>query len=174
MASRAIPDDSIGLSSRLLTGALAGVVATAPMTAAMTHLHRGLAGRNRYPLPPREIVGSVAPPLKGAAASDATIAAHFAYGALCGAAFAALSPKPTIATGVAGGVGIWLASYFGWVPSINILRPASRHPASRNALMILAHVVWGGAFAVAQSELLESRTAFDGGPLKDRERERRS
>lgn len=39
-------------SNRVICGALAGVVATAPMTAAMHRMHRRLDRETRYPLPP--------------------------------------------------------------------------------------------------------------------------
>ena len=155
------------LSSRLVYGAIAGFVATAPMTAVMYRMHRRLGGKKRYPLPPREIVETVAPALEGEPAKSTTLAAHFAYGALSGAALAAIDRKPTISSGIAGGMGVWVASYFGWVPAFAILKPPSHHPGHRNKLMILAHVMWGSAFALTQRNLLKSRTAFGDGPLKD-------
>ena len=39
----------------LATGAMAGFLATIPMTIAMELLHRRLPWTQRYPLPPREI-----------------------------------------------------------------------------------------------------------------------
>ena len=41
---------------RLLVGALGGMSATGPMTIAMIWLHRILPTRERYSLPPREII----------------------------------------------------------------------------------------------------------------------
>ena len=158
---------SPALSTRLVCGAIAGFVATAPMTAVMHRVHRRLDGEDRYPLPPREIVGSVAPPLRKEAATSTTLAAHFAYGALSGAALAAVMRKPTLGGGVAGGLSIWLASYLGWIPAFGILKPAIDHPAPRNALMNLAHIVWGAAYAIAQRDLLNSGSAFGDGLLKD-------
>lgn len=155
------------IASRLIAGALAGTVATAPMTTAMRFLHARLEPRDRYPLPPREIVGSVAPRLPGPALTDSTLVAHFAYGALSGAGLAAVARRPGLAAGMAGGAAIWAASYLGWIPTVGILRPATRHPRRRNRLMILAHIVWGAAFSIARSELLRSRSAFGDGPLKD-------
>ena len=155
------------LPSRLVYGALAGLVATAPMTAVMRRLHRKLKKKQQYPLPPREIVGAVAPGADDASATDSTLVAHFAYGALSGAALAAVIERPSVVRGMSGGVVVWLASYLGWIPAAGILKPATRHPARRNALMLVAHLVWGSAYAVAQRELIKSRTAFDDGPLKD-------
>ena len=162
MAAPAIP-----LAGRIIRGALAGFVATLPMTAAMHRLHRRLPEEDRYPLPPREIIGSVAPELPRNPASDTSLVAHFAYGALCGAAIAAVSRKPSQASGMAAGVGIWLASYLGWIPGSKILKPATAHPAPRNATMILSHLVWGSAYSLGQAELLKSERIFRDGPLKD-------
>lgn len=137
------------------------------MTAVMHRLHRKLDRDRQYPLPPREIIGSVLPEIVDEPATGATLAAHFTYGALSGAALSMIDRKPTVGSGVAGGLAIWLASYMGWIPAFNILKPATRHPSSRNALMIFAHVVWGSAFAIAQRDLMDSRSAFSDGPLKD-------
>ena len=117
---------------------------------------------------PGRVVGSIAPGVDGASATNSTLVAHFAYGALSGAALAAIQPKPSVTKGIIGGVSIWLGSYLGWIPALGILKPASRHPGDRNRLMILAHVVWGSAYAVTQRELMKSGKAFGDGPLKDR------
>lgn len=154
-------------STRLVCGALAGFVAAAPMTALMHRGHRKLASKDRYPLPPREIVGSVAPALDREAATNMTLVAHFAYGGLCGAALASIIRKPTVGDGILGGLSVWLASYLGWIPAFGILKPATGHPRSRNGLMTVAHVVWGTAFAITQRDLLKSQSAFAEGSLKD-------
>src|SRR5215213_4676353 len=120
----------------LVCGALAGFVATAPMTATMERLHRKLSDEDRYPLPPREITSSILPELPNAAARDTSLVAHFAYGGLCGLLLAALKRRPSLSFGVAGGLGIWLGSYFGWIPGLNVLKPPSEHPAPRTATMV--------------------------------------
>lgn len=155
------------LGSRLVIGAIAGIAGTMAMTSAMRRLHAKLPARERYPLPPREIVdAAVDPPPK--VAGDLTIAAHFAYGAACGALLAAANPRPARTTGAATGVAIWLASYMGWIPALNLLTPATQHPARRNALMISVHVAWGTATASAMRELAAAHeTIFAGGPDKD-------
>ena len=45
--------------SSLVTGAVAGLGATIPMTLAMEVMHRSLPQHERYPLPPREITRRV-------------------------------------------------------------------------------------------------------------------
>ena len=155
------------LRSRLVIGAVAGIVGTMAMTSAMRRLHGRLPRDERYPLTPREIVDSVASPPEEAA-RDLTTAAHFAYGAACGALLAAADPKPGKRAGAAAGATIWLASYMGWIPALNLLEPATEHPARRNALMIAVHLVWGTATAEALRELAAAReTIFAGGEDKD-------
>ena len=155
------------LGSRLVIGAVAGIVGTMAMTAAMRRLHARLPAAERYPLTPREIVdAAVAPPEEPA--KDLTVATHFAYGAACGALLAAADPKPAKRLGAAAGAAIWLASYMGWVPALNLLKPATEHPARRNALMIAVHLVWGTATAAALRELAAAReTIFASGRDRD-------
>ena len=161
------------LRSRLVIGAVAGIVGTMAMTSAMRRLHARLPRDERYPLTPREIVDAAASP-PDEAARDLTTAAHFAYGAACGALLAAADPKPARRLGAAAGAAIWLASYMGWVPALNLLKPATEHPARRNALMIAVHLVWGTATAAALNELTAAReTIFAGGEDRDVARGRR-
>ena len=142
---------------------LAGVVATAPMTAAMLAMHRMLPPRERYPLPPRRVTMNVAGAARVRHHMDepqrlgATVAAHFGYGAAMGGIFAALhrkAPGPVVAKGIAWGLIVWSVSYLGLLPALRLHRPATREPGGRNALMIIAHVVWGatlGALTPASS-----------------------
>ena len=156
------------LGSRLVIGAVAGIVGTMAMTSAMRRLHARLPRDERYPLTPREIVDSAAPALPDEAARDVTTAAHFAYGAACGALLAAAGPKPGKSAGAAAGATIWLASYMGWIPALNLLEPATEHPARRNALMIAVHLVWGISTAAAMRELAAAReTIFAAGEDRD-------
>jgi hypothetical protein len=168
-----LKEDQLKLGSRLLIGAIAGIAGTMAMTSAMRRLHARLPAEERYPLTPREIVDSTADgagaPLPEEAAKDLTTAAHFAYGAACGALLAAINPESSKRTGAAAGVAVWLASYMGWIPALNVLEPATRHPPRRNLLMIGVHLVWGSATAGAMRELRHAReTILAGGPEKDR------
>lgn len=156
------------LRTRLLLGAIAGFVATAAMTSAMARLHRRLPDAERYPLPPRETTEVVAGGVDDALVTDEAMAAHFLYGAATGAIVAAIDPRPGIARGMLAGVGIWAGSYFGWVPGLGILKPASDHPARRNALMIGAHLVWGSATSLVLHELnLARETILKSRGLRD-------
>ena len=160
------------LGSRLLIGAIAGFAGTMAMTAAMRRMHAALPPKERYPLPPREIVDSAAEqvgaPLPNEAAKDAATAGHFAYGAATGALLGAANVMMGPVSGGAAGVGIWLASYMGWIPGMAILKPATRHPGRRNMLMIAAHIVWGAATARAMREIAIAReTIFTEGADRD-------
>ena len=155
------------LGSRLIIGAIAGAVGTMAMTSAMRRLHDRLPDKERYPLTPREIVDSTLDPDEEPG-RDLTTVAHFAYGAACGALIAAADPRPGPRTGAGAGVAVWLASYMGWIPALGILKPATRHPARRNLLMIGVHLVWGAATAKAMRELADAReTIFAGGEDRD-------
>ncbi len=159
--------DEPGLTSRLIVGGIAGFVATMAMTSAMRRLHRKLPRKERYPLPPRELTDrALAPPPR--LAPDLTLAAHFAYGAVCGALLAATNPRMGRLTGALAGGGIWLASYMGWIPASGLLRPATDHPRRRNFLMLGAHFAWGWSMAGSMSELGRARaTVFAAGPTAD-------
>lgn len=135
--------------SRIILGAICGVVATGPMTGVMVLWHRRLPARERDPLPPREITGAVAAKAgvtNDDAVSVATLLAHFAYGGAAGAVYGAW-PRGRVgrpvASGLVLGLLVWMLSYFGLLPALHIWRPANKHPARRNALMLSAHFVWG-------------------------------
>ena len=145
------------VAERCLRGAIAGTLATVPMTAIMMALYRSLPAPGRAPLPPVQITAEVArrtgmrDELQGRRLVGGALAAHFGYGAATGAVFPLLfrSRRHSLALGAAYGVGIWALSYLGWIPAARILEPATRHPPQRNFLMVAAHVVWGAALAGA-------------------------
>jgi putative membrane protein len=68
------------------------------------------------------------------------------------------------ATGTAFGLLVWTASYLGLLPSAGILSPATAHPARRNALMIVAHVIWGVTLGLL-FDLFDSENRQTGAPL---------
>lgn len=156
----------------MLIGAIAGFVGTLAMTAAMRRMNEALPAEERYPLTPREIIDSTTQQagvaLTDEAAKDVTTAAHFAYGAASGALLGVANVMLGPMAGGAAGVGVWLGSYMGWIPSVGILKPAADHPRRRNLLMLAAHVVWGVSTAKAMRELVKAReTILAEGPDKD-------
>jgi hypothetical protein len=152
-------------------GAIAGFTATLAMTLAMRELHARLREPERYPLPPREIIDRLAPESDSGISTEtrrrtASMATHFAYGALTGGIYGAFKPKGRLVPGSLYGVAVWAGSYLGWIPAAKILRPATTHPLSRNALMIGAHLVWGAATAWTVSALrdADAEVFADGSP----------
>lgn len=149
----------------VIAGAVAGLVATAPMTLAMEWMFRRLPWRERYPLPPSQIVKKLThmAGLRGHVDREEhaalTLASHFGYGAVAGAVYAPIAraiPLPAGLKGIVFGLLVWAISYLGWLPGVHILPPATKHPPRRNALMIAAHIVWGLVTGVL-TEALSSR-----------------
>ncbi|RWH96301.1 MAG: hypothetical protein EOQ89_29105 [Mesorhizobium sp.] len=151
---------------RIISGALAGFAATLAMTIAMRRLHALLEDRERYPLPPREIVERVAIADDEQDARTSTLLAHFGFGALTGSIFAFLPMRR--GSGILYGLGVWGFSYLGWIPAARILAPAWRHPAHRNLLMLAVHIVWGATLSRSLSELEAARTEVFGRPTGPR------
>ena len=121
----------------VLSGAIAGFLATAPMTVSMLVGWLLLPSRERYPLPPREITQDIAERvgigerLTDGQLTAATLLSHFAYGAFFGSTYALMEkdvPLRSGAKGVVAGLMLWVASYLGWLPALRILKPATRHP----------------------------------------------
>lgn len=154
------------LRSRLIIGAIAGIAGTLAMTAAMRRMHEKLPPEERYPLTPREIVDAAADKVEltlgEEAAKDATTIGHFAYGAASGALLGMANVALGPVSGASAGLSIWLGSYMGWIPGVDLLKPAAKHPWRRNLLMLASHVVWGVVTARAMRELAEAREAIMG------------
>ena len=150
--------------NRYLAGAVAGTLATVPMTAVMLALFSRLPETQKYPLPPYEVTmmtarraGGLDRLMSRRARTLASLLAHFSYGAFTGALYPHLgtenSRHPALWGGTYG-VAVWVLSYLGWIPAARILRPATEHPARRNGLMIVAHLVWGAATALFSQRLV--------------------
>jgi hypothetical protein len=150
----------------MLIGAAAGTLATVPMTMVMETLHQRLDGEPARPLPPREVTDGMAAKagvhhqLSEEDRQQLTLAAHFAYGAGCGAVFGLVAPRNAplaVATGMMFGFGVWAGSYLGWLPAMGVRHHARHDPAERSGLMIAAHVVWGAAAGTLVAALRDSR-----------------
>lgn len=146
----------------LLQGAAAGAVATAPMTLVMEIWHRNLPRREQYPLPPSEITQKITEEVGVDEHIDQeqhvalTLLAHFGYGAAAGAVYAPLASKLPFSAplnGIVYGLAVWTISYLGLLPATGILTPATEHPARRNALMIVVHVIWGSVMGLVYGRL---------------------
>ncbi|MDX2052854.1 MAG: hypothetical protein SFV15_10710 [Polyangiaceae bacterium] len=151
---------------RLLMGCLLGLIATVPMSAVMLGGKRLLRPGDRGPLPPQQITHEVLervragdPPehrsmvpvaavllAESALTRPLSRLLHFGYGAAMGATYVELCHGlPNTRSGIAFGLGVWTASYCGWLPALRFSSAAKAQSAARNTLMIAAHVTWGAA-----------------------------
>lgn len=138
-----------------LSGALAGVAATVPMSAVMVLAKRlGLMGEH----PPKIITEAMleklqdAPPDEQQINRDA-VAAHFGTGAVLGTAFALLQPglpvrHAPVTQGALYGLLVWVTAYKGVTPMLGIMPPPEKDRSARPAAMIAAHIVFGAALGV--------------------------
>jgi hypothetical protein len=142
---------------RILVGAAAGTAATIPMTAYWEYMHTRLPGEPPRPLPPREIVeamavrAGVSRELSERDMQNLALAAHVGYGALTGALFGLMpsfDPAKSAAAGALFGLGVWTASYLGWLPASGLRQPVKYDPVARTGLLIGGHVVWGAALGL--------------------------
>jgi uncharacterized membrane protein YagU involved in acid resistance len=153
-------------SGRYLIGAAAGVMATAPMTVWMVAAKRYISWRNQEPLPPAQITHNALQALDLnddlSQAQEAVLTAvnHFGYGAAAGALYGRLhspcSASRAVTSGAIYGLGVWSCSYFGLMPATGLYRSPVDDTDERNALMIVAHIVWGGGLGLVAHALLKS------------------
>jgi hypothetical protein len=131
-----------------LGGAADGVAATLAMSGVMLAARRaGWTGQ----LPPRRITTA----LLGTARTGGdrtnnvlSTATHLAFGAAAGSLFESGLRRwgrrgAGPAAGAAFGAAVWLVSYAGWVPALDILPPPHRDRPGRQAWMFVAHLVYG-------------------------------
>jgi putative membrane protein len=154
---------SDSITSRMLKGAGAGLIATVPMTLSMILGWRLLPAREKYPLPPQQITEEFAERLNikdhvNAQRRDVTaLILHFMYGMTAGSMYGLLEQKIPLEErfkGSLAGLLLWIGSYLGWLPIFGILRPATQHPWRRNLLMIWAHLIWGATLGEAHRKLI--------------------
>jgi uncharacterized membrane protein YagU involved in acid resistance len=140
--------------NRFLAGAAAGAAATVPMTIFWERMHAQLPGEPPRPLPPREVAEALA--VKAGVSRDLTetqmeqlaMALHVGYGALTGAIFAQVAPQRPlrgVAAGMLFGLGVWTASYLGWLPAAGVRHSPRWDPPARTKLIVASHLVWGAA-----------------------------
>jgi uncharacterized membrane protein YagU involved in acid resistance len=138
---------------KLVRGAVAGLIATGPMTWTMRAAERLVPWPWQGRLPPRQITervlhkAGVKQKFDEDDRSALSIAAHYEFGTAAGAMLGAVaSPQgriPRHLVGAAIGLSVWAASYLGWLPAAGIRRSATKEPAGRNIQIIAAHIVWG-------------------------------
>lgn len=150
----------------LLFGATAGVMGTTMMTALLALMRiSGLMG----PLPPRQVTERIAErtgvdrALSGPGFEAAWLAAHYGYGAACGALFAAtrgVFPASPVAAGLVFGGVVWAGSYLGLLPWLGIYEGPKEEAGATTGTMIAAHAVYGVSTALAEKRIEEPDRAF--------------
>ena len=132
---------------RAARGAVAGLVATIPMTAVMFAAQRLGPVDELDP----ELITEAGLDAAGAQASETTqnllsSLAHLGFGAGVGALYGLVScrmRRAPLLTGPLYGLAVCGASYQGWVPALGIAPPLSRRGPTRRWMQVLSHVVYG-------------------------------
>jgi hypothetical protein len=131
-----------------ITGAVAGAVATVPMSAVMVAGDRmGLMGEQ----PPTAITRAA---LRGAGVDRPSAPArllaplaHLGFGMTAGVIYGLIRRRvPRVPGGPLGaifGLGVWVVSYAGWIPATDMLPRPEKDRPGRPGVMIVAHIVYG-------------------------------
>lgn len=137
----------------LIAGAAAGAAATVPMTMFWEVMHRRLDGEPPRPLPPREVAEALAVKagvnrqLDEVQMERLAMALHVGYGTLTGALFGCIAPRREAVRGIAAGMlfglGVWTASYLGWLPATGVRHSPRWDQPARTKLIVASHLVWG-------------------------------
>lgn len=160
----------------ILRGIWSGLIATSTMTTALFKFHQSLPETQQSPLPPAKLTTSLLRHLPGGKqVSDnlssetqmqATMGSHFAFGAGTGLLYALVAPKmkgTPLVKGTLFGLGVWGASYLGWIPAFGLKPQAQKMTLERNAMMVLAHLVWGATLGYNENQMRHrAKTLLDG------------
>src|SRR5829696_1814034 len=139
-------------------GAVAGLVGTALMTAAMLPLKNASVSPGK--VAPRQITENllirlgVRHRLSPPAFEASWVALHFGYGTVSGTAYAlvqrAMGRERPVLEGLVFGTALWAAGYCGWLPIAGLYPPPTRLPKRQvGAELIATHLVYGAATAAA-------------------------
>lgn len=155
--------------NRFAAGLIAGFIATGPMTLVMRGLHQKLPSHERYPLPPELVTSRMSRRVglshnrQAKGWQKKTYLTHFAYGAAAGAVYAAVASRSenddTLSRGMLFGLVVWTLSYMGLLPAMGLMPVATRVPARRNLIMVVAHLVWGAVTGVLTKRFRVSHLA---------------
>lgn len=150
-----------------LEGALAGAVATVPMSAVMYAAKRaGLMGQ----YPPVVIADAVLDALgvRRDEETDEVVAtiAHLGFGAAAGALYGAARrhadlPIPAWCEGIGFGLLVYAVSYNGWIPAVRILPEPEHDRPGRQPSMAVAHVIYGAVLGALTRDRPTDREAGD-------------
>jgi uncharacterized membrane protein YagU involved in acid resistance len=138
--------------SRVVEGAAVGALATAPMTLAMLAAKPLMPAHEREDLPPEQVTSGVLrqagveDQISGQSEEQLAMAAHFLFGAAAGGLYSLVAPRDRQARAACGalfGLGVWTASYFGYLPALGVRHSAEHDSAGRHLQLALSHIVWG-------------------------------
>lgn len=143
------------------SAAAAGAAGSLVMSAFLEVVRAGLPASEDYPWPPHGLItAAVAHRLGMGKVVDtlpywaATALSHVAYGAAAALPMPLLMRRPSALRAALYGVGVWVASYAGWLPLLGIHTFPTQHPVRRTAAMIAGHIVWAlvtaGLLALSQ------------------------
>lgn len=143
-------------------GFWAGVSAAGPMSISLFKFFHALPISQRSALPPAILTAQVTrilgieKPLQRKNRSDLSMASHYGYSIACGILYAALQKHvkaSTLVKGGAFGLGVWAASYMGWIPALGLRASAYQMPIRRNMMMIVSHLIWGVGLSLSEEEM---------------------
>ena len=139
--------------SRLVSGTIAGFVATAPMSVVMKGIQMTLPKHEGFALPPSVITFQATKkagllPKSEEHHTFLTLLAHFGAGAGYGLFYGVGAPgskqkQGNPIRGIVFGLLVWSINYMGIMPALNLYNSAEHEPARRNAMMIIAHLAYG-------------------------------
>lgn len=139
--------------NRYLTGAVAGIIATALMTVAISI--GKLFGLLRTP-PPTQVTTSVTnrmgidPEPPDPEFNTGSLIVHHAFGATAGAIYVLVRrflPASSPVAGLLFGALVWTTAYVGYLPLLRLYPWPDDDRHSRTAVMIVAHGVYGTSLA---------------------------
>jgi putative membrane protein len=143
-----------------IIGAVAGGIATVPMTLFMLMAHRVLPAWQQDALPPEKITGEMAERadvhLQKQQLLGASLVSHLGYGASMGSLYMLFSSKLKFSPLLKGslfGLIVWSVSYLGWLPAGRFAASGPNETKQRNALMIVAHLIWGSVTGMVAAQI---------------------
>lgn len=146
--------------SFVLTGAIAGAMATVPMTVALFGTAPWLPDVKAFPpkLAVKLVTGKAGlwQQLSARQRNRLSWVSHFGYGALMGSVYAAMAKRHGTRSGIAFGVGVWAGSYLVMLPALGIRRPVQKSFRDDHVQLVVAHLVWGAALGWLSKKLREA------------------
>jgi len=145
--------------SSVLTGAVAGAVATVPMTLTLFGIAPFLPDVKAFPpeMAVRMVTGKVRlwQQLSARQRSRLSWVSHFGYGALMGSVYAPVAQKyeaSGMGSGIVFGLAVWAGSYLGMLPALGIRRPLRKSFWDDHVQLVAAHLVWGATLGWLEKE----------------------